>query len=458
MMADTFSVEGKRVAVIGAGRSGVAAARLLAARGAQVIVSDVRAALDDSAGELRQAGVELELGGHRPETVTASDLVVLSPGVPSRSAIVDAARAAGVPVVGELELASRWLRGRIVAVTGTKGKSTTVTLAGRMLEEAGRQVTVGGNVGIALSQQVAESTVDSIHLVEVSSFQLETIETFHPWIAVLLNLSIDHLDRHRTEAAYVAAKARIVENQAPEDWTVVNADDPAVLDIARASRARQLQFACETDLDEGIVVADDTIAHRTAAGDSPLVPLEAVHLRGRHLLSDVLAAAAVGWLVGVSAEEMTRAVDSFHGLEHALEPAGEVRGVTFVNDSKATNVAAAVRAIESFDANLVVLLGGHYKGGDLRALRTPLRGRACAVVVLGASRDRFRAALQDLVPIYEADSMRQAVRTAYGLAPPNGTVLLAPACASFDMFDSYADRGRVFKQEVAALGNELREQ
>jgi UDP-N-acetylmuramoylalanine--D-glutamate ligase len=442
-----------RVTVIGAGRSGLAAARLLASRGARVVLSDTREQVEAGA-QMQQAGIALELGGHRPETVTTSDLVVISPGVPSSAPIVRAACDAGVPVIGELELASRWLQGRIVAVTGTKGKSTTVTLAGRMLEHEGRRVTVGGNLGVALSQHVDASMVDSIHLVEVSSFQLETIETFHPWMAVLLNLSPDHLDRHGTEAAYLAAKARVVENQAPDDWTVVNADDPGVLEIGRRSRARQLRFACDADLDEGIVVADDAITHRTAAGDSPLVPLAAVRLRGRHLLSDVLAAAAVGLLVGVSADAMTRAVESFRGLEHALEPAGEVDGVAFVDDSKATNVAAAVRAIESFGGDLVVLLGGHYKGGDLRALRAPLERRARAVVVLGESRDRFREALRDAVPIYQADSMRDAVRAAYGLAPPGGTVLLAPACASFDMFESYAARGRAFKQEVAALATE----
>jgi UDP-N-acetylmuramoylalanine--D-glutamate ligase len=202
-------------------------------------------------------------------------------------------------------------------------------------------------------------------------------------------------------------------------------------------------------------VADDAIAHRTSAGDSPLVPLAAVRLRGRHLLSDVLAAAAVGLLAGVSPDAMTRAVESFRGLEHALEPVGEVAGVSFVNDSKATNVAAATHAITSFEGDVVVILGGRYKGGDLRSLRAPLAARARAVVVIGESRTRFRDALQDVVPIHEADSMARAVRTAYGLAPPHGTVLLAPACASFDMFESYADRGRAFKREVAAFAREF---
>ena len=455
MSMTPFSVEGKRVMVVGAGRSGLAAAHLLVSRGADVIVSDSRAVVD-AAERLRRAGIEVEQGGHSVEMAAAADLVVLSPGVSQASAVAHAAREAGVPVIGELELASRWLHGRVVAVTGTKGKSTTVTLAGHMLEQAGRRVTVGGNVGIALSQQVADSTVDTLHLVEVSSFQLETIDTFHPWIAVLLNLSPDHLDRHGTEAAYIGAKARIVERQESDDWTVVNADDPGVLAIARAGRAQQLRFACDAYLDEGIVVSDDAIVHRTAAGDSPLVPLAAVRLRGRHMLSDVLAAAAVGLLAGVPPEAMTRAVESFRGLEHALEPVGEVGHVSFVNDSKATNVAAATQAIESFDRDLIVILGGRYKGGDLRTLRAPLEARARGVVLIGESRDRFRDALQDVaVAVHDAESMAHAVRMAYGLAPPHGTVVLAPACASFDMFESYAERGQAFKKEVAALAREL---
>ncbi len=439
--------------VVGVGRSGVAAAELLASRGAHVVITDSRPDVAVPPG-LVAAGIEVELGGHRDATLATADVVVLSPGVSVASAVVQSARRRGIPVIGELELASRWLVGRAVAVTGTKGKSTTVTLAGRMLEEAGRLVTVGGNIGVALSLQVTESAPDVVHVVEVSSFQLETIDTFHPWIAVLLNVAPDHLDRHGTAEAYASAKARIFENQDDTDWAVINADDPGVLRLARRGRARQLRFACESTLEEGIVLSGGMIAHRTASREIPLIPLSAVHVPGRHLLSDVLAATAIGVLVGVSAEDMTRAVESFPGLEHALEDAGVVDDVRFVNDSKATNIVAAQRAIESIERDVVVILGGRYKGGDLTTLRQPLADRAGVVVAIGEARPRVVEALRDGVPVYEAETMAQAVRVAHGLAPPHGTVLLAPACASFDMFTDYAERGRAFKAEVAALGRE----
>jgi UDP-N-acetylmuramoylalanine--D-glutamate ligase len=451
--ASTFSVRGRRVTVAGAARSGVAAAELLVRRGATVTLSDARTQLDDEAS-LEAQGVTLELGGHSTPTFTGADLVVVSPGVPWRLPVLEAARRAGVPVVGELELASRWLRGRIVAITGTKGKSTTTTLAGRMFEAAGRPVLVGGNIGVALSAQVEQSTDDTIHIVEASSFQLEASETFHPWVAVLLNFSPDHLDRHATEAEYAAAKMRIFANQAPDDWAVINADDPAALALAEGARAQRVLFSTERRLDDGVCLEGDAIVRRKGGRVRRLVPLDAVRLLGRHLLADVVAAAAVADLAGVDAAAMTRAVEGFTGLEHALEPVAEIGGVRFVNDSKATNVEAASRAIESFGDGLVVILGGRFKGGDLRDLADALRTRGASVVAIGESRGLVRQALAPAVPVVEAADMAGAVRQAFGATPPGGVVLLAPACASFDMFRDYAERGRVFKQEVLRLREE----
>lgn len=450
-----FSVRGATVVVAGAARSGVAAARLLAARGARVVVSERCREVDDTVRRLEDAGVELELGGHRADTLARADLVVLSPGVPPGLPVFDGVRRRGVPLISELELAWRWLRGRVVAVTGTKGKSTTAVLAGRMLEAGGRDVLVGGNVGTALSTQVDESTPETVHVVEASSFQLELTETFRPSIAVLLNLHRDHLDRHGDYAAYAAAKARIFANQTASDTLVVNADDPEVLRLARGSRARRLAYALAERIDAGIAVAEGAIVRRTATGDQPLVPLSAVRLMGRHLLSDVAAATAVASLIGVSADEMTRAVDGFAGLDHALTPVGEVTGVRFVNDSKATNVAAARCAVESCDGRLVVILGGRFKGGDLASLVPLIGRRADAVVAVGEIRRRIRETFESAVRVVEAGSLEDAVRVAYGLAPPGGTVLLAPACASLDMFRDYAERGRVFVQAVARLREEV---
>ena len=429
----TFSVTGNNVTVIGAARSGVAAALLLAERGARVTLTDMRPELERRSEEqLRAAGIGLELGGHRPETLTSSDLIVLSPGVSLSQPPIPDARTAGVPIIGEVELASRWLSGRIVAITGTKGKSTTTTLTGRMFDEGGLRALVGGNIGTPLSSQVADSTPETFHIVEVSSFQLETTVTFHPWIAVLLNLSSDHLDRHGSMAAYAAAKAKIFANQTPDDWAVINADDPQTLELARAGRAKRVLFSIEKSV----------------------VPLSSIQLIGRHLIADVMAAATVAQIAGVPHEAMVRAVESFTGLEHALESVAVVDGIRFVNDSKATNVDAAKHAIEAFDGMVVAIMGGRWKSGDFADLREPLRARRGIVIGIGEAAPAIRDALQDAVPVHMAESLEDAVRRAFGLAAPNAVVLLAPACASFDMFRDYAERGERFKREVLKLAEE----
>ena len=445
-----FDVTGKRVTVAGAARSGIAAAELLARRGAQVTLSETRREMPE-AGVLMPLGVRLELGGHETETFTEADLVVLSPGVPPETAVVQAARDRGVPVIAEIELAYRWLQGRVIAITGTKGKSTTTALTGRLLEAAGFKVTVGGNIGAPLSAQVSESTPDTFHVVEASSFQLEQIDTFHPWIAVMLNFSPDHLDRHPTVDAYGAAKARIFENQDARDFAVINADDPAVLELARRGRAAARLFARSGAVDRGTVVEDGWIVDRHSDVPQRLIPLSAIHLLGPHLVHDVLAAATVGAIAGAAPAAMTAAVDAFRGLEHAMELVAEREGVRFVNDSKATNVEAALRSIESFDRDLVPIVGGKFKGGDLRLLREPLKIRAKAVVAIGEARPLVREALGDLIAVHEANTLADAVARAFELAKPSGVVLLAPACASFDMFRDYADRGRRFKDEVRKL-------
>ena len=445
-----FDVRGKRVTVAGAARSGIAASRLLASRGAKVTLSDTRPQVSE-AEPLRQLGVELELGGHRTETFTNADLIVMSPGVPPEQPIIASARQGGVPVIGELELASRWLQGRVVAITGTKGKSTTTELTGRILEAAGFKVSIGGNIGSPLSAQVGDSTPQTVHVVEASSFQLEQIDTFHPWIAVLLNFSPDHLDRHPTVEAYAAAKARVFDNQDAGDWQVINADDPEVLRLSRRGKARTRFFAMQSELASGTAIEDGWIVDRTMTQTTRLVPLDAIHLLGPHLVNDVMAAATVGAIAGAAPAAMTAAVESFQGLEHAMELVAEIGGVRFVNDSKATNVDAALHSIESFASGLVPIIGGRFKGGDLRLLREPLKKRARAVIAIGEAAPLVRDALAGAVDVREAASFEDAVKNAFALAQPNGVVLLAPACASFDMFRDYAERGRRFKEEVKKL-------
>ncbi len=445
-----FSVDGRRVVVVGAARSGVAAADLLVRRGARVTLTEARQAFDGAEG-LRSRGVELELGGHRAETLAGADLVVASPGVPLDQAVFDGARRRGTEIIGELELASRWVKGRIIAITGTKGKSTTTTLVGRMLRAGGGDVLVGGNIGVPLSAQVDRSTPATLHVVEASSFQLETTSTFRPWIALWLNLADDHLDRHSSVETYADAKARIFANQSGTDWAVVNADDPVVMARSEGIAARRVGFSAFRPLDDGFVIEDDWIVRRTPTARRQLVPLAAVELTGRHMQINVVAASAVAFLAGAQPEAMTLALRGFHGLEHVMEPAGRVGGVRFVNDSKATNVEAARRSIESVGHGVVAIVGGRFKGGDLRDLRDALASRGRAVVAIGEAAALVREALADLLPVVDAASMAEAVERGYEAASPEGTVLLAPACASFDWFSDYAERGRVFKAAVADL-------
>jgi UDP-N-acetylmuramoylalanine--D-glutamate ligase len=447
MTAPDFTVSGQKVLVVGAARSGVAAAHLLARRGAHVTLTDRKPQIPEAA-ELRAAGVALELGGHVTATFETSQLVVLSPGVPIDLPEIARARAAGVTVIGELELASRWLRGPIVAITGTKGKSTTTTLVGRMLEAAGKRVLVGGNIGYPVSAQVDASTADTVHVIEASSFQLETTDTFRPWIAALLNFSPDHLDRHPDEAAYAAAKLRIFANQGSQDWAVVNADSPEAIEMTQHVRARIVTFGVEQPAD--VHVGRGFVWQRTSEGDIPLLPVAAVHLHGRHMLSNVVAATAISHLAGASGASLARALEGFHGLEHVMEIVASRGGVRFVNDSKATNIDAAARSIESFD-KVVAIIGGKFKGGDFADLAEPLRAHGRAVVAIGEARPMVTAALKQVVPVVEADSLADAVRRAWDLAVPDGVVLLAPACSSFDMFADYAERGRKFKEEVRRL-------
>ena len=454
MDATGFSVRGRRVLVVGAARSGIAAAELAARRGAEVTLTEVRHTFD-LAERLKAEGIQLELGGHNVETFTSAELIVTSPGVPVEQPVFDAARALGVEIIGELEFAWRFVNGRVIAVTGTKGKSTTTTLIGRMLEAAGTRTLVGGNIGTPLSAQVDQSTFDTVHVVETSSFQLETTTTFQPWIAVWLNFSADHLDRHPTEEAYAAAKARIFANQDRNDWAVLNADDPEVLLHARGTAARRILFSLAGASGDGFVVDGDAIVHRTGTDVERLIPLAAVELTGRHMLNNVLAAAAAADIAGVRPPAMLEALRGFHGLPHVMEPAGEIAGVRFVNDSKATNVEAARRSIESFERGVVAIIGGRYKGGDFGDLRGALVSRGRAVVAIGEAAGRVRDALQGTVPIIDATSMTDAVARGYDAARPDGVVLLAPACSSFDWFRDYAERGEAFKVEVKRLRDEI---
>jgi len=448
-----LELAGKTVVVVGLARSGIAAAEFLAGRGARVVATDGKpeGELAQEAVSLRDKGMRLEAGGHRKETFRQADLVVVSPGVPWNAPELEAARAAGVPVIGELELGYRFLKGTVVAVTGSKGKSTTTAAIGAMLREAGGDVRVGGNIGTAVTGLVEGSTEATTFVLEVSSFQLEAADTFHPKVAVFLNLSADHLDRHGSFEEYARAKARIFARQQEGDWAVVNADDPGVRALADEARSRRLLFSEAVLAGDGAFFAAGQARLRRGGAEETLFRRDEVRLPGSHLATDLLAAATAARLAGAPAHAIARAVRAFRGVEHVLEHVADVGGVAFFNDSKATNVDAARKSLESFDTPLVVIVGGRYKGGDFADLLPALAARGRAVMAIGETRERVARALSATVPVVACDSLRAAVEGGFARARPGDTVLLAPACSSFDMFRDYAERGRAFKDEVGRL-------
>jgi UDP-N-acetylmuramoylalanine--D-glutamate ligase len=453
-----MDVAGKRVVVVGLARSGVAAAGFLARRGARVVAADRKSEGELEAGalSLRDEGVTLELGTHRMETFTAADMVVVSPGVPWDLRELAAARARGVPVMAELELGFRVIPGQVAAVTGTKGKSTTTAALGAMLLEMGRDVRVGGNIGQAVTGLVEGATARTQFVLEVSSFQLEGTDTFRPHVAVFLNLSTDHLERHATFEDYARAKARIFRNQTAEDWAVVNAEDPRVMALAGLGPARQVAFRPTTapdpdpDRDEAYFTGDEAQV-RLQAKRGTLFQRSEVRLPGAHLESDLLAAATAARLMGAAPEAVARAVRAFAGVPHVLERVAELEGVTFFNDSKATNVDAARRSLEAFRGPVLAIIGGRFKGGDFQELQPALEAHGKAVLAIGEARHRVREALSPVVPVFDCAGLEEAVALAWEEADAGDTVLLAPACSSFDMFRDYAERGDAFKRIVGEL-------
>jgi UDP-N-acetylmuramoylalanine--D-glutamate ligase len=451
-----MAVERRAVVVVGLARSGVAAAEFLARRGEAVVATDRKPAgeLQAESMRLETLGVRLELGGHRPETFTGASRVVVSPGVPWDLPALAAARAAGVPVLAEIELAFQHLRGRVVAVTGTKGKSTTTAALGAMLRERGGDVRVGGNIGEALIGLVDGSTEATDYAVEVSSFQLEGIESFRPHVAVFLNISPDHLDRHPTFEDYARAKSRVFANQTEADWAVVNADDEIVLDMARRGRARRLPFRVTgqpIEGGDGAFFAGDVAWLVRDGRREALFALSSVRLPGAHLTGDLLAAAVAARVMGALPDAIDRAVRSFHGVEHVLELVATIDGVAYYNDSKATNVDAARRSLLAFPGNVVLILGGRYKGGEFGDLLPRLLEHGRRVLAIGEAQERIAESLGGVVPVERCSTLRDAVVRAHAAAIPGDTVLLAPACSSFDMFRDYAHRGSAFKEEVRRL-------
>jgi UDP-N-acetylmuramoylalanine--D-glutamate ligase len=451
-MEPQIELRGKRVLVVGLARTGLAAALFCQARGARVTASDARSEseIGEAALQLREAGCALELGGHTLPTFQSQDLIVPSPGVPANLPGLVAARAAGTPIWSEIELASSFLRGKLVAITGSNGKTTTTALLGHILVGAGMQVIVAGNIGTPLISRVGDSSENTVTVAEVSSFQLEWIDTFRPNVSVVLNLTPDHLDRHASFEDYCRAKLRIFENQTEGDWAVLNADD-AVLARQSLRHPRVSWFSRTRGLPDGASLRRSQIVFRDDRGETVLLERGDIGLRGEHNVENVLAAASAGWLIGVPAAAIAAGVRSFPGVEHRIEFVAEIGGVQFYNDSKATNVDAALKALDAFPGGLFVILGGKDKGSDYTPLIEPLRQRAKLVMLIGAAADKIEAQIGGSVTTARAGTLDRAVAMASERVRRGDTVLLAPACASFDQFENYEHRGRVFKQLVHTL-------
>jgi UDP-N-acetylmuramoylalanine--D-glutamate ligase len=448
------ALAGRRVTVVGLARSGVAACRLLLACGSRVTATDAQPieALSPAARGLPAEGVRLHAGRHPPEAFGDAELVVVSPGVPTDQVALAAAREHGVPVIGEVELAYRAMTADVIAVTGTNGKTTTTALIGALLAESGRPLLVGGNIGRPLAAEALGFPADGLVVVEVSSFQLETIDTFRPRVAVLLNLTPDHLDRHRTVGAYAEAKARIFLRQTAGDWAVVNADDPGAAALAPRAPGRLVWFSRTREVAEGSYVGHDWVRLRVGGRESAVCPVQEIALRGAHNLENVLAATAAAAWAGVAPARLRTAIKAFRAVAHRIEWIRELEGVAFYNDSKGTNVDATLKALAAFCEPVVLIAGGRDKGQDFAPLAAAAAGRVKAAVLIGEGRATLGPALRRVTSVSEADSMAEAVGQARLLAGPGEVVLLSPACASFDMFRDYEHRGEVFREEVLRLG------
>jgi UDP-N-acetylmuramoylalanine--D-glutamate ligase len=449
----SLDVKGKRVLVVGVGKSGVASSLFLKELGAKVTVSDSKSEeqLAHEIPMLLDHGIVVEAGQHSPRTFREEDLIVLSPGVPVNVPQLAPARQAGVPIIGEIELASRFLKGRVIAITGSNGKTTTTALAGEVLSMGGYEVQVGGNIGTPAISLVPKATDDTYNVLEVSSFQLETIQTFRPYIAAVLNVTPDHLDRHGTFEAYMAAKARVFENQTAEDYAVLNAEDDSCSRMAGMTKAQVRWFSRVREVEQGAFVRNGQIFYRDASGEREVMPVDEITLKGAHNVENVLASVCIGMITGCEPARIRRAVSGFKAVEHRLEYVATINGVQYFNDSKATNVDATIKALESFPAGIHLILGGKHKGSPYTVLNDLLRERVKRVYTIGASAPIIEEDIQGTVDVVRAGTLENAVRRAAEAAVKGDIVLLAPVCASFDQFQSYEQRGRVFKDAVKAL-------
>jgi UDP-N-acetylmuramoylalanine--D-glutamate ligase len=446
----SMDLAGKKVLVVGSGRTGISSARFCLGKGARVTLNDMQKKFDVP-GDLLDQGLAVEAGGHPVETFVRHDLVVISPGVSIMIRPVIEAQARGIEVISEIELAWRYLRTPLIAVTGTNGKTTTTSLIGALLQAGGKRVFVGGNIGTPLIECCMQGETFDYVVAEISSFQLEAIRHFRPFISVLLNVTDDHLDRHSSFEEYCSAKARIFMNQQSGDMAVINVDDPAVQALAPSIRAEVFSISSVSPTENGAWHDGQFNFARRANGSRLRLDASGSQLKGAHNIENMLAAGAVAFLCGLPGERIRDTLISFEGLPHRMEFVDEIRGVRFFNDSKGTNVGAVVKSIGSFEGPIILIAGGKDKGGSYAPLEPLLARKGKALVVLGEARERIAAELGHVVPTVRADSLEKAVAEAFARACPGDTVLFSPACASFDMFKSYAHRGQCFVDSVKKL-------
>lgn len=451
-----MELNGKRVLVVGLGKSGVASALFMKKQGARVTVSDTKSGdeLRNEIPVLLDNGITVETGGHGDRTFQGQDLIVVSPGVPVDAPPLVQARSLGENVIGEIELAAQFLPGPIVAITGSNGKTTTTTLTGEIMTASGFPALVGGNIGTPAISLAERAKPGTVIVLEISSFQLETIQSFRPKVAVVLNVTPDHLDRHRTFEIYAAAKTRIFENQQSEDCAVLNADDSTCVAMSKKTRAQIYWFSRQNEVERGAWVRDENIVFRDGSGQREIMQVSEIPLKGAHNLENVLAAVCASVLMGCSAEKIRQAVHGFKAVEHRLEFVASIGGVDYYNDSKATNVDATIKALESFPSNIHLIVGGKDKGSDYTVLNDLLRQRVKRVYTIGAAAGKIESQIKG-AEVVHAETLENAIRQAHSSAQAGDVVLLAPACASFDQFKSYEHRGRVFKDAVQAMAKSI---
>jgi len=444
---------GKRISVLGMAMSGVSCAELLKKIGAEVFVSDIkgREILTPQINQLKELGIDFEAGGHTPKAILDKDFIVVSPGIPPDIPILSQAENSGIPIFSEIEVAFWLTDAKVIGITGSNGKTTTVTLIGEMLKEDKRECQVGGNIGIPFSSIVENISPNGFLVLELSSFQLERIEEFKPYISSVLNITPDHLDRHPDLKSYMEAKLRILENQTEDDFAVLNADDENSLKLASYGRSQKAFFSVQKELKEGVFIQKGKLVSRWNGKEREIIDANQIGIKGPHNLSNASAACAICSILGITSQSMQKALKDFEGVEHRLEEVATISGVSFVNDSKATNVESVWYALQSVTPPIILIAGGKDKGGDFSKLRELVQKHVKVLILIGEAKEKLKDALGDLVPTLHSDSLEEAVELGFKEASCKDVVLLSPGCASFDMFEDYQHRGNVFKSCVKNL-------